>query len=206
VADINTQNGREDIYHHCKSIGTIDFLINNAGMSEFSAFETQSQNAIEHMLNTNLIAPILLTQQLLPLLRLSPSAMIINIGSTFGSIGYPGFSAYCASKFGMRGFTEALRRELAGSGIQVAYLAPRATRTNMNSHEVNNLNKTLGNAMDEPAIVAIALKNLIQKNQHCSYLGWPEKLFVRINQLLPFLVDQSLHKQLPTIRAFLAKT
>lgn len=204
-ADINTAEGREKIANTCRAIGHIDMLVNNAGISEFAAFETQQPRAIAHMLQTNLLSPILLTQELLPLLRAAGSGMIINIGSTFGSIGYPGFSAYSASKFGMRGFTEALRRELAGSGIQVRYLAPRATRTAINSEAVNALNAALGNAMDDPAVVALALKDLIMKNSYSSYLGWPEKLFVRINSLLPKLVDNALFKQLPTIQAFLGK-
>jgi len=60
-------------------------------------------------------------------LRSRSEAAVVNIGSTFGSIGHPGFATYCASKFGLRGFTETLRRELSDTGIQVFYIAPRAT-------------------------------------------------------------------------------
>ena len=130
-------------------------------------------------------------------------AQIINVGSTFGSIGYPGFSAYCASKFGLRGFTESLRRELADSGLQVSYIAPRATETDLNSDNIVAMNDALGTAMDEPSLVADEVMQIISTPVASDkYLGWPEKLFVRINALLPALVDSSLRKQLPIIRRF----
>ena len=70
-----------------------------------------------------------LTRALLPTLRSQPASAILNIGSVFGSLGYPGFTAYSATKFALRGFTEALRREMADSKIGVHYFAPRATKT-----------------------------------------------------------------------------
>ena len=155
------------------------------------------------MLDINLLSPILLCQEMLPLLGKQAVARIINIGSTFGSIGYPGFSAYCASKFGLRGFTEALRRELDGSAVQVSYIAPRATRTELNSDAVVAMNAELGTAMDDPdAVAAAVIRSIVGSRRSDQYIGWPEKLFVRINALLPGLVDNSLRKQLPVIRRF----
>jgi NAD(P)-dependent dehydrogenase (short-subunit alcohol dehydrogenase family) len=76
---------------------------------------------------TNLLAPMLLTQALLPhLLRAQPQAQVMFVGSALGRIGLPGFSAYSASKAGLRGFAEALRRELADSPVRVQYLGPAA--------------------------------------------------------------------------------
>jgi len=101
------------------------------------------------MINTNVTATILLTQQVLPFLN-KDCGRILIIGSSFGALGFPGFAAYCASKFALRGFAEALRRELADSKIQVAHLAPRATNTRLNSDAVVELNDVLGNSVDEP--------------------------------------------------------
>jgi len=138
---------------------------------------------------------------MLPLLKTRAQAAIVNIGSTFGSIGHPGFASYCASKFGLRGFTEALRREVSDTNIQVFYIAPRAVQTDMNSAAVVQLNRELGNTMGEPAVVVDALLRLLTKNAGGDYfLGWPEKLFVRLNGLLPKVVDGALSKQLTTIK------
>src|SRR3546814_11303760 len=78
---------------------------------------------------TNVIAPMALTRQLLPLLQLSSQARIVNIGSVFGDIGHPLFAAYCASTFALRGLSAELRRELAAVGLRVPYPAPPTTPT-----------------------------------------------------------------------------
>lgn len=93
---------------------------------------------------------MLLTHALLPLLQRAPEAAVVNVGSAFGALGHPGFTAYCASKFGLRGFTEALARELADGKIRVLYLAPRVTATAMNDSRVEALNTALGHVVDPP--------------------------------------------------------
>jgi short-subunit dehydrogenase len=191
------------LLHYCSTVpGGIDVLINNAGISEFSPLEELSDTRLQELLGTNLLAPMQVTRTLLPLLRRQSSAAIVNVGSTFGSIGYAGFSAYCASKFGLRGFTEALRRELADSAVAVLYLAPRATRTAINEPAVDDLNQALGNATDDPLRVGAALVELLESERSNRFIGWPEKLFVAINQIAPALIDRALRKQLGIIKSF----
>ncbi len=204
LADITQPEDREKLKAQCFSLpGGIDLLINNAGISQFSLIEEHNENSIETILGTNLLAPMLLCKLLLPLLKQASEAMIVNVGSSFGSIGYPGFAGYSASKFGLRGFNEALRRELANSTVKVSYVAPRATKTAINSDAVVAMNRELGNAMDEPQAVARMIVNALQRRAGKDiYIGWPEKLFVRINALFPRLVDRSLRKQLVTITQF----
>lgn len=203
VADITSTSGRAALRQHCESHGGLQVLINNAGTSQFTLLEDQEDDSIEQMLRTNLTAPILLTKALLPLLRQQGESIILNVGSTFGSIGYPAFASYCASKFGLRGFSEALRRELADTSIKVLYLAPRATRTALNSDAVNALNNELGNKSDEPSVVAdIVLQLLSGSGKPVTYIGFPEKLFARINQIFSAPVDGALLKQLDTIKRF----
>ena len=158
--------------------------------------------AIARLIGVNVTATLQLTHLLLPLLREQPRALLVNLGSTFGSIGYPGFATYCASKFALRGFSDALRRELADTHIKVLYVAPRATRTAMNSVEVVAMNDALKVSMDDPQAVAAQIVQAIMAEREELYLGWPEKLFVRLNSLLPRLVDQALRKQLPVIKRF----
>jgi len=201
AADLCVEQGRDELLQLCRDQDGIDMLINAAGMSEYALLEQQSGSRIELMMTINLVVPMLLCQAMLPLLKNRSQAAIVNIGSTFGSIGHPGFASYCASKFGLRGFTEALRREVSDTNIQVFYIAPRAVQTDMNSAAVVQLNRELGNTMDEPAVVVDALLKLLTKNSGGDYfLGWPEKLFVRLNGLLPKVVDGALSKQLTTIK------
>ncbi|MNG97246.1 putative oxidoreductase SadH [compost metagenome] len=161
---------------------------------------------IDALLSVNISAPICLTKLLLPLLKQADNAMVVNVGSTYGSIGYPGYASYCASKFALRGFSEALRRELADTRVGVLYVAPRATHTSMNSPAAQALNDALKASVDDPQAVAAAVIHAIAGDRTTLYLGWPERFFVRLNSLLPNLVDRSLRKQLPLIRRLSTKT
>jgi short-subunit dehydrogenase len=201
AADLATGEGRARVVEAASRWGGgINVLVNNAGLGEFGMLDELDDAAIERLFAINAIAPMQLTRALLPQLRAQPAGAILNIGSVFGSLGYPGFAAYSATKFALRGFTEALRRELADSKIGVHYFAPRATRTGMNTSAVDRMNAELKVAMDPPAQVAAAACSMLEAGKTSAVFGWPEKLFVRINALLPGVVDGSLRKQLPVIR------
>jgi len=202
-ADLRNAADRARVVQEAQLMDGFNLLINAAGINHFGLFEAMQDSAIEDLIQTNLIATLQLTRALLPLLRAQPQSGVVNIGSTFGSIGYPGFSVYCASKFALRGFSEALRRELADTAVQVVYVAPRATATEMNPAEVNELNRALGNSVDAPEAVASQILRAMENDDRRRFLGWPEKLFVVINGLLPRLVDKAMLKQLPVIRRFL---
>jgi short-subunit dehydrogenase len=186
--------------------GGVDVLINNAGCNAFAMFEDLTAEQLEQCFAVNVLAPMHLCRELLPSIKARESAMVVNIGSVFGSIGHPGYAAYSATKFALRGFSEALRRELADTHVGVKYLAPRATRTAMNSASAEQLNLELGVAMDPPERVALELVALLKSSATSAVIGWPEKLFVKVNALLPGIVDRALRAKLSLIRAFSRRT
>ena len=201
-ADITTGDGRNKITQIAEA-ESIDLVINNASTNALALLESMTDDSVEKLLLTNLYSPMLLCKALIPILMRKSESAIVNVGSILGSIGYAGSSVYCASKFGLRGFTEALRRELADTQINVFYLAPRATNTGLNTDEMRAMNKVLGNATDSPEQVANALLTQLQsKGNWNRYIGWPEKLFVRINSVLPQWVDKAVFGQLPVIRRY----
>jgi short-subunit dehydrogenase len=181
----------------------IDGVIHCAGQNRFAAIESLSVEELDRQLAVNLRSPMLIARHFAPRFRASGTGALVFVGSTFGSIGFPGYTAYCATKFGLRGFTEALRRELADTEVQVVYVAPRATATAMNPEAVNEMNRALGNRMDAPSLVAAQIIKAMAGNQRRRFLGWPEKLFVVVNSILPRIVDRAMRKQLPVIRKFL---
>ena len=202
-ADIASEQGRTAIDAAAIIIGAPLFgVVHAAGISHFALLGDTPPEVIETQMAVNAVAPMLLTRRLLP--RLDPAgARIVMIGSSFGGLGYPGFSAYCASKFALRGFAEALRRELADSNVQVAHLAPRATRTAINSAAVCAMNAELGYAMDAPDRVARHVEQLFfAARMRSRAIGWPERLFLRINAVFPALVDRALRRQLTAIKRF----
>lgn len=201
AADLTTAGGREAVARAAaEAPDGIDLLVNNAGAGEFAWLADQSDEALERVVRLNVLAPMQLTRRLLPLLLAQPAARIVNVGSIFGHLGYPGYAAYGATKFALRGFSEALRRELADGPVRVTWFAPRSTRTAMNRDAVGALNAELGVAMDEPAAVAAAFLEHLRRPARERLLGMPEALFARLNQIVPGLVDRALLRQLPVIR------
>lgn len=182
--------------------GGVNVLINNAGVNHFHMFADQPPEQFDLAIAINLQAPMHLCHELLPHLQRQREACILNTGSVFGAIGYPGYAVYSATKFAMRGFTEALRRELADTNVSVRYVAPRATRTSINTSAVERMNDELGVAMDPPELVAKAVCDMLAGSRVEAVIGWPEKLFARLNGVLPRLVDGALRKQLPVIRRY----
>lgn len=202
AADISSETGREAIVAACREAGGLDALVNLAGVLDFDLFQEQEPRLLQRLLAVNTVAPILLTRQLLPQLLARHEARIVNVGSIFGSIGHPGFVAYCASKAAIKAFSEALGRELADSPVSVAYLAPRATRTDLNPEKVRALNTALGTREDAPERVAQEIYSMLAGTGRQRFLGWPEKLFVFINAVLPSVVHKALVNKLPLIRQF----
>ncbi len=184
--------------------GGLNLLVNNAGVNDFHSYDSQSAAAIERMVIVNLLAPMLLTRALLPVMAKEPAAQIVHVGSTFGYIGYPGYAAYCATKFGLRGFNEALDRELSGTPVRSRLFSPRATRTDINAPVVQELNRQLGTTEDDPAEVARQFVAFLERNDTEFRVGFPEKFFALLNQILPGAVSRGMRKQLPRIRQALS--
>ena len=205
-ADIVVAEQRRGLEHRARSwLGGVNVLINNAGVAAAGMFAEARAEEVERAFDVNVVAPMHLCHGLLPHLQRQSRAHIVNIGSVLGAIGYPGQSVYCATKFALRGFAEALRRELSDSNVRVHYVAPRATRTRFNSGTVEALNARLKVGIDTPEKVAAQVCRMLEREQATATLGWPEKLFVRINDVAPWLVDRSLAGQLPVIRETLLR-
>jgi short-subunit dehydrogenase len=92
-----------------------------------------------------------------------------------------------------------LRRELAGTGVGVTYVSPRAVRTPLDPPVVHEMAARGMMNMDEPLPVARAIVRAIERDRSEAYLGFPEILFARINGILPGLVDRALNKQVPAL-------
>lgn len=169
-------------------------LVHNAGLPSFGRLQDETPTRMQAVMQTNLIAPMLLTRCLLPHLLAQRAAQVICVGSALGAIGLPGYSVYSASKFGLRGFAQALRRELAETPVKVQYLGPRATRTAFNSDAAEAYNRATGTASDSPEQVAAELLALLESGAAERFVGYPEKIAARLNGLAPSLLDGSFKR------------
>lgn len=189
--DLSTPDGLEAAARQVRHLPS-DILINLAGVQHFGPMESQEPAHLQATYMVNLVAPVRLTQAVLPAMRARRSGQIVNIGSIFGSINFAHFATYSSSKAGLRGFSQALRRELRGTGIDVTYVAPRAVRTAFNGEKVMAFARATKMAMDDPDRVADRIVAAVAARRSDVYLGFPEALFVRLNALAPGLVDRAL--------------
>ncbi|MGA7367500.1 MAG: SDR family NAD(P)-dependent oxidoreductase [Nitrososphaeraceae archaeon] len=114
-----------------KSFGTIDVLINNAGIVYQKPISETSDENWNAVINTNLKGPFLLTREVLPIFDKHGKGKIVNIASIAGIIGYENLSAYCASKGGILAMTRSLALEFAPKKINVNCICPGAIKTGM---------------------------------------------------------------------------
>jgi short-subunit dehydrogenase len=109
--------------------GGADILINNAGVALTGNFDQVSERDFEWLFEINFWAVVRLTRGFMPLLKASDDARLVNLSSLFGLISPPGQTAYSASKFAVRGFSNALREELKGTRIGVTVVHPGGVAT-----------------------------------------------------------------------------
>lgn len=200
AADITRAADRELLAQAAAERG-VNVLINSAGRPCFGEFGALDDALIGEVMLTNLVAPMQLARALLPQLTAQPEARLLNIGSTLGRLGLPGYGVYSASKFGLRGFSEALRRELAATSVRVQYLGPRATRTAFNDPRADAYHSATRMQLDTPEWVARAAVQLLQSGAPERFLGFPEALAVRLNSVFPAWLDRAFGKHGAALRA-----
>lgn len=112
------------------ALGRIDVVVSNAGYGTLGAAEAATETQVRALIDTNLIGSISVIQAALPHLRRQGGGHVVQVSSEGGQIAYPGFSLYHASKWGIEGYVEAVRQEVAGFGIQFTLAEPGPARTN----------------------------------------------------------------------------
>ncbi|WP_068676749.1 SDR family oxidoreductase [Oceanobacillus sp. Castelsardo] len=128
--DVSSKSDVTNVFQSIQNeVGSIDLLINNAGLGVFDLAENIEEKYINQMIDINLKGTIFCTQEVLEDMKSRKQGMIVNIVSTAGKEGKVNESVYCASKFGVRGFTESLVEELKNTGVQVyaAYMGGMKT-------------------------------------------------------------------------------
>lgn len=168
------------------AFGRVDLLVNNAGVgSAGRTFHSADADAIEALLAVNLRAPMLLTRALLPQMVARRSGSIIFVGSVAGEIPIPGSTIYSATKYGLRGFAHALRREVARHHIQVTLVAPGFIDTAMTSSL-----RLIPNA--PPASVARAIADAATRPRRTLTVPWYYRLPIALDRWLPWIGDRLL--------------
>ena len=176
--------------------GRVTLLVNNAGVALIGTFEQTSLDDFAWLMDINFWAPVRLTKAMLYALHREEAAHIVNVSSIFGIAAPPGNSAYCAAKFGVRGFSEALRHELEGSTVSLTVVHPGGIKTaiatnarmsqsvdpeeaRLGKEEFNKLLKTT------PDEAAEQIAQAILKRQKRLLIGSDARMLDRIQRLFP---------------------
>lgn len=176
------------------SSGHLDVLINNAGMTSFGYFEETSEALFNKVMDVNLNGVVMGCREMMPLLEKSSRGMIVNVASIFGLITMPMVAPYHASKFAVRGFTEALQQDMiySGKNIDVICVMPGGIRTNIansaeteaaNSNELAKHFETV--ARTSPAKAAEVIEKGMRKKTFRVLIGADAKFVDILYKVLP---------------------
>ncbi len=173
--------------------GRIDVLFNNAGFGRLGWLETLDPiRDIEAQVAVNVLGVMQTTREALPIMQAQRSGHIINMASVAGLVATPTYTIYSACKFAVRGFSEALRREVAPWGIQVSAIFPGGVATEFGAHA--GIQRKTGAttpawARLTPEAVARAVVGLARRPRRELVISWPFAVTARLSQWLPALTD-----------------
>jgi short-subunit dehydrogenase len=175
-------------------LGGLDLLVNNAGTSAHGRIADADPARLRPIMETNFFAPVELIREALPLLRQGRTPIVVNIGSVLGKRACPHKSEYCASKFALAGFSEALRAEFAPLGIDVLVVAAGPTDTEFFQHlleEHGDLPWKKSTPVS-PEKVARATVRAMELGRHEIIPNWRAWLLATANRFFPRIVDRMM--------------
>ena len=196
VADVSNYNDCKNfIDSTIRVFGGIDILINNAGISMRALFKDLEVDVIEKVMGINFFGTLYCTRLALDSV-IERKGSIVGVSSIAGFRGLPGRSGYSASKFAVNGFLEALRTELLDSGVNVMWVCPGFTSSNIRNRALNKKGKSQGESpMDEGKMMtseacAAHILKAIEKRKRTLVLTFTGKRTVFMNKLFPGLADK----------------
>ena len=184
VADVTS---RDDCRRLIDAAGRVDILVNNAGFAIFDAIESAKPEDLEAMMETNYFGTVWCTQAALPSMLARGAGTIVNVSSIAGIMGYARMGGYCATKFAIVGFTEALRDEVIGRGVRVALVCPGTTDSEFFTRAERG--KMPGASRLIPAVrperVARAIADSAEDGHHRRIVPLAAALYMRMKEMFP---------------------
>lgn len=176
-------------------LGGLDCLINNAGIGGIGNFADNDEARLRRIMEVNFFAPLELIRLSLAELRKGTQPIIVNVASVLGHRAIPKKSEYCASKFALHGFSDALRSELAPEHIDVLIVSPSTTETEFFDAAIGDKRKLPWLAKGQPPqAVARAAVRAIERGQHEIILTAGGKGMVWFDRLMPTITDNLVTK------------
>jgi short-subunit dehydrogenase len=197
--DVTDPAVRERMLSRCaERFGGVDIVVNNAGVGTFGRFAESDEARLRRVMEVDFFAAVELTRAAIPHLRLGVKPIVVNIASILGHRGIPYGTEYCAAKFAMRGFSEALRPELHKLGIDLLVVSPGTTDTGFFDNVIKMdvqlpwRKKTRGGVTAEH--VAQATARAIERNKTEIIPSMSGTLMVLANRWAPGIVNRVLRR------------
>jgi short-subunit dehydrogenase len=173
------------------SLGGLDMLINNAGVTAHGLFESAAPDRLRHIMELNFFAAAELIRITLPVLKKGNHPIVVNMGSILGHRAIPYNSEYCASKFALRGLSESLRAELSKHGIDLLVVSPGTTDTEFFHHALERREALPWTARSGASASQVAKATLraIRRGRHEIIPHAAGRVLVYLNRVAPRLVD-----------------
>jgi short-subunit dehydrogenase len=202
VADVTSRDDRQRMADAAvQHFGGLDILVNNAGIGATGHFADVGPERMRKIFEVNFFGLTETTRVLLPLLRQGKAPALVNISSIAGLRGIPARSEYCASKFAVQGFSEALRAELDKDGIDVLVVCPGLTQTNFSKNMLEQ--KALVQLDHMRAMtaedVALATLRAVERGKHETWLSWQGKMIALVSRLFPWFADHFAARRVRTL-------
>jgi short-subunit dehydrogenase len=199
VADVSKEEDcRTFIDRTLARFGKVDILINNAGISMRALFKDADVSVIKQLMDINFWGTVYCTKFALPSI-LENKGTVVGVSSIAGYRGLPARTGYSSSKFAMHGFLEALRTENLHTGVNVMWVCPGFTASNIRNTALNEQGKAQGDTpLDEAKLmpaetVAELILNAVAKRKRTVVMTGQGKLTVFINKLFPGLADKLVY-------------
>jgi len=184
VADVTS---RDDCRKLVVAAPRIDVLVNNAGFAVFDAIESARPDDLEAMMQTDYFGAVWCTQAVLPQMLDRRGGTIVNVASIAGLMGYARMGGYCATKFAMVGFSEALRDEVIGRGVRVAMVCPGTTNTQFfvkaERGKMPGASRLI--LAVRPERVARAVADAAEDGKFRRIIPWTAAVFMKLKELMP---------------------
>jgi short-subunit dehydrogenase len=190
--DITDESLRQRLVETARDrFGGLDILINNAGMGLYGPFQEAGPDRLRQTFEVNFFAPVELIREALPQLKQGRAPIIVNVSSVLGHFAMPEKSEYCASKFALHGFSDALRMDLVNDGIDVLLVSPSGTATEFfeKAHAKSDHRSWRGMS---PSRVARGTVRAMEKGKHEIIFSVEGRAAVWADRLTPRLLSKVL--------------
>lgn len=186
-----------------REFGGLDLLVNNAGIGAWGHFASSTEDVMRRVMEVNFFGPIEVTRAALPLLRQGNAPAIATVTSMCARRAMPAWPEYSASKFGLVGFLDALRGEMARFGVGVLTIVPGLTRTGLQDHLIRKDGRYPIETEEAlaPDAVAEAVERAVERDRRETVVGTDARQMLLLNRFAPRLLDRLIARKISRLYA-----